>query len=170
MKRVLHLMLSICFAAAAAADPKADAIGNAKAQRHSADLFKSGNSSQAVATLDANLVTSAKGDDRTIELAQRLLGICVEFYNRRQIRLAKEVASQAAALVEPVRKKGKSGQELADLLNRLGGIFEDVFYDLDAALSYYDAAIAASPGHTPAKENLGALLQKLKTRKAVTGR
>lgn len=165
MKTLISVIL-FAFASApvlCAADLRSPGV---RLKRSTADLFATGNPTAAVAQL-RNSVTPAPGTDgATVALVQGLIDLAASFYNQRQLKLARDVASQAFTAAEPILS-GRSAASViqrAGLLSSLGLLAENVALDLRRAESLYDQAATLAPADRIHADRKRAVLAKQKPR------
>lgn len=166
MKATLFLLTLFVLTTATFSAPAADFRHNQRARRAAMDLFRAGSPANALSHLQQNLrpETGAGGDQTA--LPQNLIEIAGDFYNRRELRLAREATLHAHQAAEPVLagRSAATTQRRAQLYASLGLLYESVLFDPTTALACYDAALGLHPTDTLSLTRRAATAGKLQRR------
>jgi hypothetical protein len=166
MKATVFLFTLFALPTAVPAGPVDDFRHNQRARRVAIDHFRAGSSANALSHLRQNLRPEpGAGGDQTA-LPQNLIEIASDFYNHRELRLAREAALHAHQAAEPVLA-GRSAATVhrrAQLYASLGLLYESVLFDLTNALACYDAALALHPTDPLSLDRRAATVGKLQRR------
>lgn len=161
---LLFTLLTLPFVAWSA--PKDDLRHNQRTRRAAMELFRSGSTANALSHLRQNLrLEAVTGGDQTT-LPQNLIEIAGDFYNRRELSLAREAILQAHLAAEPVLAglSAASSQRRAQLYASLGVLHESVLFDLTTALACYDAALTLQPADPVSRSRRALAAAKLQRR------
>lgn len=138
------LFLLPCLASAALPD---DVRMHQRTLRTASDLLRAGSTAGALSHLQQNIRPEpGPGGDQTA-LPQSLIEIACEFYNRRELHLARAAILQARQAAAPVLAGNTpaTAQRRAHLYTSLGLLYETVLFDLGNAIACYDAALVLQP-------------------------
>jgi hypothetical protein len=147
---------------AASAGPKEDLLQNQRTKRSAINLFQTDAAGVAVSYLRQNLRPENGPAGDVTGLVQTLIEIAGEFYNRRDMKRARETSVQAVSAAEPILSGQTQASALrrADLYASLGILHEIVMFDLRTAQTYYDAAILLNPADELSKRRKSAMVEK----------
>lgn len=166
MKSIVFLLTLFALPTAVLSGPLDDLRHNQRARRAAIDQFRAGSPANALSHLRQNLRPEpGAGGDETA-LPQNLIEIAADFYNQRELRLAREVAQYAHQAAEPVLagRSNATTQRRAQLYASLGLLYETVLFDLTTALACYDAALVLHPAETLSVGRRAATAGKLQRR------
>lgn len=166
MKAIVFLLSLFALPAAVPAGPVDDFRHNQRARRVAIDQFRAGAPANALSHLRQNLRPEpGAGGDQTA-LPQNLIEIAGDFYNRRELRLAREAALLAHEAAKPVLagRSAATTQHRAQMYAALGLLYETVLFDLSTALTCYDAALGLHPTDTLSLGRRAATAGKLQRR------
>lgn len=166
MRTLIVLTALILLTFSASAVPKEDSLQDRRTKRAAINLFQTGAPGSAVLYLRQNLRPEAGPAGDITGLVQGLIEIAGEFYNRRDIKRARETTAQALLAAEPILSGRTQASALrrADLYASLGVLHETVMFDLRSAQTYYDAASALNPADELIKRRKTANVEKQKPR------
>lgn len=166
MKAIMFLLTLLALPNAMLSAPADDLRHNQRARRVAMEQFRAGSPANALSHLQQNLRPEpGPGGDQT-SLPQNLIEIAGDFYNRRELRLAREATLQAHHAAEPVLagRSAASAVRRAHLHASLGVLYENVLFDLTTALACYDAALALHPTDTLSRGRRAVTAGKLQRR------
>jgi hypothetical protein len=146
--------------------PRDDLRHNQRVRRAAMELFRSDSTASALSHLRRTLrPEAAAGGDQTT-LAQSLIEIAGEFYNRRELPLARQAALQAQLAAEPILagRSPATASRRAQLYLSLGVLHETVLFDEKAAIACYDAAVALQPADPVSRSRRSLTSEKLQRR------
>jgi len=146
----------------AAAGPKEDSMQNRRTKHAAIALFQTDAPGSAVLYLRQNLRPETGPSGDVTGLVQSLIEIAGEFYNRRDMRRARETTAQALSVAEPILTGQMQASALrrAELNTSLGMLHETVMFDLKTAQTHYDAAGVLNPGDPLNKRRKTAIIEK----------
>lgn len=163
MKATVLLLTLFAMPTALPSAPADDFRHNQRVRRIAMDQFRAGSPANALSHLRQNLRPEpGAGGDQTA-LPQNLIEIAGDFYNRRELRLAREATLQAQQAAEPVLagRSAATASRRAQLSASLGVLYESVLHDLTTALACYDAALTLQPTDTLNRNRRDATAGKL---------
>lgn len=143
--------------------PRDDFRQNQRARRAAMELFRSGSTATALLHLRRTLRPEAAGGGEQSTLAQGLIEIAGDFYNRRELPLARVAAQQALLAAEPVLadRSPATAQRRAQLYLSLGVLHESVLFDEKSALACYEAAVGLHPADPVSRNRRTLAMEKL---------
>jgi len=166
MKALTLLLALLLLPSAAWSAPRDDLRHNQRAWRAAMEFFRRDSPADALSHLRRTLrPEAAAGGDQTT-LAQSLIEIAGEFYNRRELPLARQAALQAKLAAEPVfaGRSPATAQRRAQLYLSLGVLHETVLFDERAALACYEAAVGLQPSDPVSRTRRNLTTEKLQRR------
>jgi hypothetical protein len=166
MNAIVLLLTLFALPNAVLSAPADDLRHNQRARRVAMDQFRAGSPAHALTHLGQNLRPEAGAGGAQTALPQSLIEIAGDFYNRRELRFAREAALHAHQAAEPVLagRSAASPVRRAHLYASLGVLYETVMFDLTTALACYDAALALHPTDTLSHGRRAATAGKLQRR------
>jgi len=166
MKATVFLFILFALPTAVLSGPLDDSRHNQRTRRVAIDQLRAGAPANALAHLRQNLRPEpGAGGDQTA-LPQNLIEIAGEFYNRRELRLARESILLAHQAAEPVLagRSTATAHRRAQLYASLGLLYETVLIDLTTALACYDSALGIHPSDTLSLSRRASTVGKLQHR------
>lgn len=166
MKATVFLLTFFVLPTVILSAPTDDLRHNQRTRRVAIEQFRAGSPANALSHLRQNLRPEpGAGGDQTA-LPQNLIAIAADFYNHRELRLAREAALHAHQAAEPVLagRSTATTHRRAQLYASLGLLYETVLFDLTTALACYDAALGLHPADTLSLSRRAATAGRLQRR------
>src|SRR6266700_6034879 len=110
---------------------KQDLADNERAKLAATDLFRANKGAAALAHLRSNLRSEPGPDGNISALAQGLIEMSCTLYNRRELKLARQVIAEALAATQPIfdHRSSVSDARGSELASSLGMLTEHVLLD-----------------------------------------
>lgn len=140
-------------------------VYNASVRQKAVQIARQGKVEESLAYIETNIKSEETAQARSIETAQQLINVSWVLFNERRMALAKSMANKALIKTQQLIQDKTQTSNMADLLNSMGLGCELILSDLDAAQSYYTAALAMKPGNAQITERMNMVAQKIKARK-----
>jgi hypothetical protein len=150
---------------------KQDLAANERAKLAALELFRANDRAGALAHLRSSLQPEPGPDGSTSALVQGLIEMSCTLYNRRELRLARQVLGEAISAVQPIldRRSAVAGARGSELASSLGILSEHVFFDNKQAEALYNAAASLNPSNRLNSNRRDAVVEKQKPRGGVGG-
>jgi hypothetical protein len=171
MKKILSAFILFLAVAWAPLFAKGQRTGGQTVNTKVIELFAAGQSTAALAYLQANTPPESGAGGATTAQVQALVDITCTLYNQRRLSLAKEVLVQALTVSEGLNgaRSVVPDQRRATLFSGLGVLSERVLLDLPRAEAYYTAAATLSPSDPVHEARKQAVMDKQQKSRARAG-